>query len=157
MALCGELCLLSKCCSICGYRGFLVHCINRGKRLPYYCDDHRCSIRSCVPYTIPNLIVLSHCKCHRRRIQFDQYQSYALCPPCAGHRPSCFWPNDGARTMINRASQIARYKEENERARLARRKQEVALGEVMRKRQEVRACVRGPFQKLRGYRYAWRF
>lgn len=34
--------------------------------------------------------------------------------------------------------QVARYKEENERARLARRKQETALAEVMRKRQEVR-------------------
>lgn len=33
--------------------------------------------------------------------------------------------------------QIARYKEENERARSARRKQETALSEVMRKRQEV--------------------
>ncbi|CAM9929599.1 unnamed protein product [Ectocarpus sp. 12 AP-2014] len=34
--------------------------------------------------------------------------------------------------------EVARYKEENERARLARRKQESALAEVMRKRQEVR-------------------
>ncbi|CAN0219520.1 unnamed protein product, partial [Ectocarpus sp. 8 AP-2014] len=34
--------------------------------------------------------------------------------------------------------EVARYKEENERARLARRKQETALAEVMRKRQEVR-------------------
>ncbi|CAM9120358.1 unnamed protein product [Scytosiphon promiscuus] len=41
-------------------------------------------------------------------------------------------------TWMSCLFQVARYKEENERARLARRKQETALAEVMRKRQEVR-------------------